>query len=399
MATKPTVRELAIFGGAPAFAEPLHVGRPNLGDRDAFLARVKDILDRRWFTNNGPIVQEFERKLEHYLGVRHCIAVCNATVGLELAIRALGMTGEVIVPSFTFVATPHALQWQGITPVFCDVDPRTHNLDPERIEARITPRTTGILGVHVWGRPCAIDALTDLARRRGLALAFDAAHAFGCTHRGRMIGGFGAAEVFSFHATKFLNSFEGGAITTDDDDLARRIRLMKNFGFSGYDNVVYVGTNGKMPEISAAMGLSSLDKVDELIAVNRRHHQAYRRALTDLPGLTLLEYDAAERSNFQYIVVEVDAEQAGLDRDQIVRVLHAENVLARRYFFPGCHAMEPYRTEQPDAGRHLPHTERLCTRVMTLPNGTAVRAADVERIGAILRSCVENAAEIRAKLA
>jgi dTDP-4-amino-4,6-dideoxygalactose transaminase len=398
MATKPTVRELAILGAPPAFAEPLHVGRPNLGDRDAFLARVKDILDRRWFTNNGPVVQEFERRLERYLGVRHCIAVCNATVGLELTIRALGMSGEVLVPAFTFVATPHALQWQGITPVFCDVDPRTHNLDPDRIEERITPRTTGILGVHVWGRPCAVERLTEIARRRGLRLAFDAAHAFGCTHGGRMIGGFGDAEVFSFHATKFLNSFEGGAITTQDDDLAARIRLMKNFGFAGYDNVVYVGTNGKMPEISAAMGLSSLDKVDELIAVNRRHHQAYRRALANLPGLALLEYDPAERSNHQYIVVEVDAVELGLDRDQLVRALHAENVLARRYFFPGCHQMEPYRTEQPDAGRHLPHTERLCTRVMTLPNGTAVRTEDIERIGVILRSCGEHAKEIVAKL-
>ncbi len=398
MAIKQTVRELAIFGGSPAFEQPLHVGRPNLGDRERFLERVNDILDRRWFTNNGPFVQEFEKRLAEYTGARHCIAVCNATVGLELTIRALGMTGEVIVPSFTFVATAHALQWQGITPVFCDVDPRTHNLDPERVLERITPRTSGIIGVHVWGRPCAVDRLTEIARARGLKLMFDAAHAFACSHRGRMIGGFGDAEVFSFHATKFLNSFEGGAITTDDDELAARIRLMKNFGFSGYDNVIYVGTNGKMPEISAAMGLSSLEGLDDLIAVNRRHHRSYREGLRGIPGLTVLEYDPAEKSNHQYVVVEIDAAKVDLDRDRFVRVLHAENVLARRYFYPGCHAMEPYRSNDPDAARFLPETERLCTRVMTLPNGTSVGPGDVDTICSIARYCGENASSIRARL-
>ena len=181
--------------------------------------------------------------------------MCNATVALEIAIRAMGMSGEVIVPSFTFVATAHALQWQEITPVFCDIDPRTHNLDPNRIEEMITPRTTGIIGVHVWGRPCAVDALAEIAQRRHLKLLFDAAHAFGCSYQGQMIGNFGDAEVFSFHATKFFNTFEGGAVVTNDDELAAKMRLMKNFGFHGYDNVIYVGTNGKMSEVSAAMGL------------------------------------------------------------------------------------------------------------------------------------------------
>ena len=398
VAAKRSIEELALFGGVPAFREPLHVGRPNLGDRESFLARVHDILDRRWFTNNGRYVQEFEERLAARIGVRHCIAVCNATIALELAIRGLGMSGEVIVPSFTFVATAHSLQWQGITPVFCDIDPRTHNLDPERLAERITPRTTGIIGVHVWGRACAVDRLEEIARERGLKLVFDAAHALACTHRGVPIGGFGDAEVFSFHATKFLNSFEGGAIATNDDALAARIRLMKNFGFSGYDNVIYVGTNGKMTEVCAAMGLSSLERIDELIAVNRENHRAYARGLRDLPGLTLLEYDPGEESNHQYVVLEVDEERAGLSRDQLVQALHAENVLARRYFHPGCHAMEPYRTQFPDAGRHLPHTVALCARVLTLPNGTSVAVGDVETVCSIVRTCVENAAAVGAKL-
>jgi dTDP-4-amino-4,6-dideoxygalactose transaminase len=398
-ASKRSPADLALLGGTPAFTEPLHVGRPNLGDREAFLARIHDILDRRWFTNNGPDVQEFERRIAAFTGTRHCIAVCNATIGLELVTRALGMDGEVIVPAFTFVATAHALQWQGVTPVFCDVDPETHNLDPVAAEALVTPRTTGIVGVHVWGRPCAVEALGALARRRGLKLVYDAAHAFACSHGGRMIGGFGDAEVFSFHATKFLNCFEGGAITTNDDDLARRVRLMKNFGFSGYDNVVHPGTNGKMTEVCAAMGLSSLERVDEIIEVNRRHQARYRDGLRDVPGVSVLTYDPRERSNLQYVVLEVDESRAGLDRDALVRLLHAENVLARRYFHPGVHEMEPYRSRDPHAGERLPQTTRLCRRVMTLPNGTAVTEADVDTVCALVRFAVEHAAELRGPLA
>ena len=235
-AEKTSPPALAVFTGKPAFPEPLHVGRPNLGDRKRLFERFDQMLDRRWLSNNGPLVKEFEQEIARHVGVKHAICVCNATIGLEIAVRAADLEGEVIVPAYTFVATAHALQWQAITPVFADMDPATHNIDPARVERHITPRTTGILATHVWGRPCDVEALSEIARRRGLKLMFDAAHAFGCSHRGRMVGGFGLAEVFSFHATKFLNSFEGGAITTDDDALADRIHLMTNFGFAGFDN-------------------------------------------------------------------------------------------------------------------------------------------------------------------
>ena len=254
------------------------------------------------------------------------------------------MRGEVIVPSFTFIATAHALQWQEITPIFCDIDPRTHCLDPGRIEDMITPRTTGIIGVRVWGQPCAIDELTELARRRGLKLIFDVAHAFGCSHRGTMIGNFGDAEVFSFHATKFLNTFEGGAIATNDDALAAKLRLMKNFGFSGVDRVTYIGTNGKITEMSAAMGLTSLESIQGFIARNRENYESYRAGLRGVPGVSIVTYDELERRNYQYIVVKIDEARGALTRDELVRVLMAENVAARRYFFPGCHRMEPYRS-------------------------------------------------------
>jgi len=326
--------DLAILGGVPAFSEPLHVGRPNIGDREQLMARIGDMLDRRWFTNNGPYVQEFEQKLAQFTGVKHAVAMTNATIAQEIAVRAAGVKGEVIIPSFTFVATAHALQWQEITPVFCDVAPGTHHIDPNRVEDMITPRTTAIIGVHVWGAPCEIDALTEIANRRGLHLMFDAAHAIACSYKGRMIGSFGEAEIVSFHATKFLNSFEGGAVLTNDDTLAQRMRFMRNFGFAGIDDVDYVGTNGKMTEVAAAMGLTSLESIDQIITANECNYRAYQKGLAGLPGISLFSYDEAERNNFQYIIVEVDEAQAGISRDLLVKVLHAENVLARRYFYP-----------------------------------------------------------------
>ncbi len=398
-APKSALDELAILSGnPPAFAEALHVGRPNIGDREQFEQRVRDILDRRWLTNGGRYVQEFEQRIADLVGVEHCVAMCNATVALEIAIRALGLTGEVIVPSFTFVATAHALQWQEITPVFCDIDPRTYNLDPRRVEQMITPRTTGIIGVHVFGRPCAVDALTDLAERRGLKLLFDSAHAIGCSDKGRMIGGFGDAEVFSFHATKFLNSLEGGAVVTDDAELAQKMRLMKNFGFTAYDQTDYIGTNGKMNEVAAAMGLTNLESMAEFIAVNRRNYEQYRRELAGVPGLSVIEYDAAERHNYQYIILEVDEAITGISRDQLIKLLHAENVLARRYFYPGCHQMEPYRSYFPHAGLMLPVTERLVERVLSLPNGTAVGATEVAGICALLRLAITHGEQLRTQL-
>jgi len=376
--------ESATGGAAPAFSAPLHVGRPNIGDRRKLMARIEGILDRNWLSNHGPLVQEFEAKLAAYLGVKHCIPICNGTVALELAIRALDLKGEVILPAFTFVATAHSLQWQGITPIFADIDPATHNLDPAAVERMITPRTTGIIGVHVWGRPCAIEALQAVADQHGLPLMFDAAHAFGCSHGGRMIGNFGRCEVFSFHATKFFNTFEGGAIATNDDELAAKIRLMKNFGFKGFDNVVYLGVNGKMTEVCAAMGLTGLESLDEFMAVNRRNYEAYRQGLAGIPGLRLIEYSPTEPCNRQYIVAEVDERAYGRSRDAAIQMLHAENVLARKYFWPGCHRMEPYRTLYPEAGRNLPRTEEVAARVIVLPTGTAVDVATISIICGML---------------
>lgn len=395
---KQKINDLAIFGGKPAFNDTLHVGRPNIGNREGLLERMNDILDRRWLTNRGPYVREFEQRIADFLGVQHCIAMCNGTVALEIAVRALGMKGEVIVPSFTFIATAHCLQWQEITPVFCDIDADTYTIDPTSLERLITPRTTGIIGVHLWGRSCDVEGLESIARKHSLTLLFDASHAFSCSHRGKFIGGLGDAEVFSFHATKFVNTLEGGAVTTNDDTLAEKMRLMKNFGFAGLDKVIYLGTNGKMSEVSAAMGLCSLEAREEFIDCNRRNYHAYRENLSDVPGIGLRSYDEREANNFQYIVIEVDTDEAGISRDELVVILHKENIRARRYFYPGCHQMEPYRSYYPNAGLLLPETEKLSQRIISLPTGTAITTADIEKICQIIKFVVEQYNQIKSKL-
>ena len=377
--------DLAINGAPPAFDQPIHVGRPNIGDRETFLKHVAEILDNQWLTNNGPFVQEFELRIAKHLGVKHCVAMCNGTIALEIAIRALGFEGEVIVPSWTFIATAHALYWQGITPVFADIDPITHNLDPDAVRRMITPRTSGIIGVHLWGRAAPVDELQAIADAHGLTLMFDAAHAFGSTYKGQTIGRFGVCEVFSFHATKSFNTFEGGAVTTNDDELAEAMRLMRNFGFHGYDNVIHPGTNGKMIEICAAMGLTNLDTLENIFATNQRNHAAYKEALRDIAGISVLDYDPGENNSHHYVVIEIH-DACNVSRDQIIAVLHAENILARKYFWPGCHKMQPYRDLFPHAELLLPNSKAVSERVMVLPAGISVVFEDIAQVGSIIRA-------------
>lgn len=377
--------DLAIHGGQPAFPEPLHVGRPNMGDRDRFVSLANEIYDRRWLTNNGPLVQALEQSIADLHNVQHCVAMCNGTIALEIAIRALGLAGEVIVPSYTFVATAHALHWQAITPVFADIDPHTQNLDPDAVRRMITPRTSGIIGVHLWGRPAPVEALQSIADEHDLQLMFDAAHAFGCRHAGRSIGAFGRCEVLSFHATKIFNTFEGGAVLTNDDELADTMRLMRNFGFMGYDNVVHPGTNGKMPEINAAMGLVNLDALPSFIAANRHCYHAYAQELAGIDGIRVIEYDTAANPNYQYVVIEVEP-PFPVTRDALVDALHAENILARKYFWPGCHGMKPYRDLYPHAGMLLPNTEQVAGRVVVLPTGPSLPNGGVAVVASIIRA-------------
>lgn len=392
---KGELDELAIFGGPPEFNRQLHVGRPYIGDRDVFLRRINDVLDRRWLTNDGRYVRELERRISDYLGIAHCVATSNGTTALEIAARAAGLRGEVIVPSFTFVATAHALAWQGLTPIFCDADPLTHNIDPSEVERLITDKTTGVIGVHLWGRPCDVDALSKVTQRHGVKLLFDAAHALGCSHGGRMIGGFGDAEILSFHATKVVNSFEGGAIVTDDEKLASKARLMRNFGFADYDEVVSLGINGKMAEFAAAMGLTSLESLEDFVLHNRGNYDTYRESLKTAPGLSLVTYDETERQNYHHVVIEVDTPNGRLSRDQLQQVLWAEGVLARRYFFPGTHRALPYSATR---SSRLPVTELLADRILLLPTGGELDQDHVVAVCDLIRFALARADEIRERL-
>ncbi|MER6433786.1 DegT/DnrJ/EryC1/StrS family aminotransferase [Streptomyces sp900105245] len=387
-------RDLAVLGGAPWFDRPVAVGRPITGDRQRFMGRVHEILDRGQLSNNGPVVQEFEQRVAEALGVRHCISTCNATTGLQLALHAVGATGEVIVPSLTFVATAHAASWLGLRPVFCDVDPVTRTIDPDLVEALITPRTTAILGVHLWGRPCAVDRLAKIAHNHGVALLFDAAHAFGCTADGRAVGGFGQAEVFSFHATKVVNSFEGGAVVTNDEEFARTVRSMRNFGMDEERQVRSLGLNAKMSEVGAAMGLTSLEAFPRTIEVNMRNFLAYQEELSGIPQITLLDFQPGESHNYGYVVIEVTPDEDGITRDVLFQALRAENVISQRYFSPGVHTMPPYAAP----AHRLPITDRVASRVLALPTGPDTTRQEINAISMLIRLACGNGRAVSRRL-
>lgn len=387
---------LAVLGGAPAFSEPLHVGRPSVLRPHRVLELIGGALDRRVLTHGGPLLREFERAVAAVAGVAHCVATCNATIAMQLLVRAMGLRGEVVLPSWTFIATAHALLWEGVTPVFCDVDERTGNLDPRSVAELITPRTSAIAAVHMWGVPAPAQQLTSLAREHGLRLYFDSAHAVAGRCDGRPVGGHGAAEVFSFHATKLVNAFEGGAVVTDDGELAERVRAMRDYGRNGDGTVGMLGLNAKMTEPSAAMGLVSLEDLDRLLAVHRERHERYAAGLAGVPGVRLRD-PASRESNRSYAVVEVDQEYAGLTRDELCAVLHAENVLARNHFHPGCHRSEPYRrAPRRHTPRPLTATEALSGRVLVLPTGTSLENQDVDRVCEVIGEAVRRAPAVRA---
>lgn len=383
------INDLAINGAKPIYEKQLYVGYPNIGDKKYFLECMEDVFDRNWLSNNGYYLKEFEKELCIYFNVKHVIPVCNATIGLEIAAKALGLTGEVIIPSFTFIATAHVLQWQGIKPVFCDINKNDHTIDCEKLEKLITPNTTGIVGVNLWGNLCNVQRVDKIAKDHNLKLMYDSAHAFGCSDGKTMIGNFGDCEVFSFHATKIFNSFEGGAITTNNDELAEKIRLMINFGFKGYDNVISLGLNGKMNEASAAMGFTNLKSIDRFITHARRNQILYKQYLDKIDGIRLVT-QFSENNNGHYVVIEVDEKEFGISRDTLNKILHAENIIARRYFYPGCHKMEPYKTLYPNVDEHLSVTNDICSKVLVLPNNELISEEHIIEISRIFEFCHAN---------
>ncbi len=367
-----------------ARATPLPVGQLYFPSWDKYEATFRELFDRQYYTNHGPLVQRLEARLAEQLAVRHVICVTNATIGLLMAVEALGLRGKVIVPSFTFIATAQALSWTGLEPVFCDVDPISHQLDPVAVERLIDADVSAILAVNLWGDACDADSLQAIADRHGISLLFDSAHAMGCSVDGRPIGGSGELEVFSFHATKVFSSAEGGCISTNDDRLAARLRNIRSSYGAGAVVEVSRTSNGRMSEAQAAVGLLNLDELPQTLQRNRAIFLQYRAALHGIPGITLHEPRRVSASNHQYIVCKVDPASFGADRDELLEFLHARRIVARRYFHPGIHRSRPYVDELRQYVDALPVTDHLNQTLIQLPSGALVGDEDVTLIGALI---------------
>ena len=350
---------------------------PSLEDLDVCL---KDIWQRKWLTNNGHYHQELEKALCEYLGVPFISLFTNGTLPLITALQALRVTGEVITTPFSFVATTHSLWWNGIKPVFVDIDPGTCNLDPDKIEAAITPHTTAIMPVHVYGRPCDTERIQAVADKYGLKVIYDAAHAFGVKVNGESVLNAGDMSTLSFHATKVYSTIEGGALVMKDERTKRRIDYLKNFGFAGETTVVAPGINSKMDEVRAAYGLLNLKQVDRAIAGRQHVAEMYRSALRGVPGIRIMEDVPGVRHNYAYFPVFVDAEQYGMSRDELYFKMKEHNVLGRRYFYPLISTFSTYRGLESARPDNLPVATRIAEQVICLPMYYGLTDEDVERI-------------------
>ncbi|WP_233383114.1 DegT/DnrJ/EryC1/StrS family aminotransferase [Methylobacterium sp. C25] len=356
----------AVAAPTPAVDEPVYVTRPYLPPFEEFEPLLRRIWETRVLSNGGPYHKELEARLRDHLGVPQVALLNNATSALIMALRALDLSGEVITTPYSFVATSHALLWSGLTPVFADIDPQTLNLDPAAIEAAITPRTTAILPVHCYGRPCDIEAIEAIARRHGLKVIYDAAHAFGVSYRGRSVLSYGDLSVLSFHATKVFNTFEGGAIVCHDAAMKDRIEKLKNFGFESETSVIDVGLNGKMSEFNAALGLLQLRHIDAAIDQRRVIDARYRRELAGIPGIRCLAPADDCATNYSYFPILIDPEYP-IDRNALYEVLKADGLHARRYFHPLISDFPMY-SGLPSASReNLPVAASAADRILCLP--------------------------------
>lgn len=356
------------------------VTSPLLPPLDEFIPYLRDIWGRKWITNNGHYHQELEKALCDYLGVEYISVFTNGTLPLITALQALRITGEVITTPYSFVATTHSLWWNGIRPVFVDVDPITGNLDPSKIEAAITPKTTAIMPVHVYGNPCDTEAIQAIADKYGLKVIYDAAHAFGVKVNGKSILRAGDISTLSFHATKTYNTVEGGALVCHDAKTKQRIDYLKNFGFAGETEVVAPGINSKMDEVRAAYGLLNLRHVDAAIGARHRVADRYREALAGVKGISMFSERPDVTYNYSYFPIFIDASRYDMTRDELYFRMRDNNVLGRRYFYPLISHFSTYRGLPSAASSNLPVATRMADTVICLPMHHALTDADVERI-------------------
>lgn len=361
------------------------VTSPLLPDLDEFHELLKEIWDSKWITNNGSFHKKLEAALCEYLKVPYVSLFTNGTLPLLTALQALRITGEVITTPYSFVATTHALWWNGIKPVFVDIDPRTGNLDPNKIEAAITPKTTAILPVHVYGKPCDVDAIQAIADKYGLKVIYDAAHAFGVEVNGESILNAGDMSTLSFHATKVFNTIEGGAMVMHDAKTKQRIDYLKNFGFAGETEVVGPGINSKMDEIRSAYGLLNLQQVDDAINARKKVALTYRDALRDVPGITFWNDMPGVKHNYSYFPIFVNAQQYGMTRDELYNKLKAHNILGRRYFYPLISTFSTYRALESARIDNLPEAIKLANTVICLPMHHALTQEECNKVIQVIK--------------
>jgi dTDP-4-amino-4,6-dideoxygalactose transaminase len=386
---------LAILGGPPAFPTPRHVGAPFIPPRQGLHAALDAVLDARWLTNDGPCVHRLEALLAARHGVNQAVAMANGTLALQLLFRALGLRGEILLPSFTFIATAHAATWERLDTRFVDIERASHCLDPRATAAAVGASTAAIVGVHLWGQRCDVEGLGQIASRAGIPLILDGAQGLGIPMEAP---GGALATVLSLHATKIVSGLEGGAVLTNDGALAGALRRLRNFGFAGYDKVVGLGTNAKLNEFSASFALQALTCLDSLIQRNKIIREEYKAHLDHLPGISFHAPSQGDSINHHYAVVMVDNQLCPLTRDELMHTLWAENILARRYFYPGCHRMEPYRSLPAAPSTVLPVTEAVADSVLVLPGGSALRRSEVGVIGQRIRQALEQAPRVRDSL-
>lgn len=356
------------------------VTSPLLPDLDEFNVLLKEIWDSKWITNNGSFHKRLEQELCEYLKVPYISLFTNGTLPLLTALQALRITGEVITTPYSFVATTHSIWWNGCKPVFVDIDPATGNIDPDAIEAAITPKTTAIMPVHVYGKPCDISRIKEIADKYGLKVIYDAAHAFGVEVDGESILNAGDMSTLSFHATKVYNTIEGGALVMHDADTKKRIDYLKNFGFAGETTVVAPGINSKMDEMRAAYGILNLRQVDAAIEARRRVAIKYREALLPVEGITFMDDVPGVKHNYSYFPIFVDAEKYGMTRDELYEKMKSHNVLGRRYFYPLISTFSTYRGLESARPENLPNAHKMADSVICLPMHHDLSAEDVDRV-------------------
>jgi dTDP-4-amino-4,6-dideoxygalactose transaminase len=367
------------------FVNPIYVTRPFLPPLEEFRKGLEEIWESRWLTNNGPIVRRFAHQLCATFETDNLCLFNNGTLALQIALQGMGISGEVITTPFTFVATTHSLFWNKIRPVFVDIEPDYYTIDPEKVEEAITPWTTAILAVHVYGHPCNLNALADIAKRHNLKLIYDAAHAFGVRVDNTSIAHFGDLSMFSFHATKLFHSLEGGMLVFKEAGLKGKFDYLKNFGFKNEVEVVMPGTNAKMNEVQALMGIQVLKYLEEIIQKRSRIKDIYRERLKEIPGIRLVPPLSSDISyNNAYMPVEVDEREFGMSRDALYEKLKQWNVYTRRYFYPLVCDYPCYRSISVNGS--LPVAHRVAERILTLPIYDSLELSDVEAICEIIRT-------------